>query len=115
MKKKVITIIELLDRIANGKDIPTTIECDGCVYQWESLDSDYWSRDNEEHFLFGNFFNYSHYNLNKVVCIMDEYTSEEIEKIIDKLEEIKDNYEFGEDYDVIPTAIEMLNQYLDNR
>lgn len=112
MEKEKITLIELLGMIANGQAMPQQIESDGLIYCWDSLNQDYWCGDNEEHFLFGNLFNYSHYNLNKVVLITPEYCVNDIEKIIDKLEKISEHYEFGEDYDVIPTAIGILEQYL---
>ena len=41
-----------------------------------------------------------------------EYCVNDIEKIIKKLETLSEYYEFGEDYDVIPTAIGILEQYL---
>lgn len=82
---KEITIIELLNKIANGEKLPQKIKYENVVYEYEDLDKEYQNKDGDDFFAF----TYVPYHLYDKVEIIEE----------DKdIEEIKIDGDFGGKY-----------------
>ena len=104
---KTIKIIDLLNKIANGKEVPQKIRIGALYMYWDG--SAYWDEDGETHFceVIGS----DEYRLNREVEIIEE--EKEIEKIrninIDmdgnEIERTPNNYELKEKINELIDAV----------
>lgn len=81
-------IIDLLNKMANGEEVPEKIKHQYYDYEWNTIDKDYQTRDGE--MLLGNMNIQYHLN-DEIILIEDEID-------IDNIEEL-DTYETVETYD----------------
>lgn len=81
---KIIKIIDLLNKIANGEEVPKKIKHQYYDYEWNTIDKDYQRRDGE--MLLGN--------MNIQYHLNDEIILIEYEIDIDSIEEL-DKCKFG--------------------
>lgn len=111
MEERILTLIEILNMLARGEEMPEYIEWDSCNYVWEPNVNDYRAIGSEE-YLFTNLFQDSDYNLNDRVYLNREFDYSDIEKNIKDLQIIFANCEDKDFCNQIATSVNILKQYL---
>ena len=76
-------VIDLLNKIANGEEVPKKIKHQYYDYEWNTIDKDYQRRDGE--MLLGNMNIQYHLN-DEIILIEDEIDIDSIEELL-KIEE----------------------------
>lgn len=109
-EKKVLSLIEILNMIARGEEMPKNIEYDKCDYIWESNINDY-REDGSENYLFTNLFQTCDYDLNAKVYVNKQFDYSDIENNIENLKMIYNRVSI-KDSKEIQNTIKILKQYL---
>ena len=109
-EEKVLSLIEILNMIARGEEMPENIEYSGCNYVWEPNVNDYRAIGSEE-YLFTNLFQTCDYNLNAKVYVNKQFDYNDIENNIENLKMIWNRVSI-KDSKEIQNTIKILKQYL---
>jgi hypothetical protein len=109
-EEKVLSLIEILNTLARGEEMPEYIEYDECAYVWEPNENDYRMVGDGE-YLFTNLFQTSSYDLNAKVYVNRKFDYSDIENNIEDLKMIWNRVSI-KDSKEIQNTIQILKQYL---
>ena len=111
MEGRILTLINILNMLSRGQDVPEYIDYNDCAYVWEPDEKDY-REVGSKNYLFTNLFQDNAYDLNAKAYVNREYDYSDIEKNIKDLEIIFANCEDNDFCKQITTSIRILKQYL---